>query len=587
GYPMVFRFLPERAKTPEVCAVAVSLSASALQYVPEALRTEELCLASVRRPEDESLGMFWDPQDSPAALQFVPERFRTERFCAEAAGADWRALQFVPDRLKTPAFCLRAVRESPKALAFVPEELKTEELCREAVRLGGGDVLEFVPRRLLPESAFLDAVLQDGDALEHVPDALKTPEMCMLAVMNSAYALAFRYVPDRLKTADMCLEAVRGSGYVAFGLTPPELRSEEMVWIKEEGHFRGVRISGWSPEWQAPKPAREAASLRPGPLAALAETILLGLAVGDATGVPYEFMKRGTYKAEPLMGGGGHGQPAGTWSDDTALALAFADALLPGGFDAEQAAENFQDWLYRGKFTARGNVFDVGRGTAAAIARMKDGVLPEACGGRERQENGNGSLMRIAPIVPALLSVSNPERRWDAVRRASSLTHAHPLSCLCCFAFEEFLRLLCLGRSRDSAYADLCIAFADAGFGGLKEFLSGLRGFGRLSRVLGGRLPELPEAEIRSGGFVVDTLEASLWCLLNSDSYAETVLKAAALGRDADTTACVAGAAAALCWGRESIPAEWIEGLAGREELLRIARKAAEQIRARDGGGED
>ena len=61
------------------------------------------------------------------------------------------------------------------------------------------------------------------------------------------------------------------------------------------------------------------------------------------------------------------------------------------------------------------------------------------------------------------------------------------------------------------------------------------------------------------------------------------MFKAAGLGRDADTTACVAGAVVALCWGRDSIPADWVEGLAGREELLRIARKAAEQIQAGDG----
>ncbi|MCR5258064.1 MAG: ADP-ribosylglycohydrolase family protein, partial [Desulfovibrio sp.] len=70
------------------------------------------------------------------------------------------------------------------------------------------------------------------------------------------------------------------------------------------------------------------------------ETILLGLAVGDATGVPFEFLQRGTFKAEPMQGGGAHGQPAGTWSDDTALALAFADSLRSGGFDAEQAGRN-------------------------------------------------------------------------------------------------------------------------------------------------------------------------------------------------------------------------------------------------------
>ena len=306
----------------------------------------------------------------------------------------------------------------------------------------------------------------------------------------------------------------------------------------------------------------------------LMETILLGLAVGDALGVPFEFMKRGTFEAKPLQGGGGHGQPAGTWSDDTALALALAAALLPGGFDAQQAGQNFQDWLYKGKFTARGNVFDVGGATRAAIGRMRHGVVPEQAGGKGEYDNGNGSLMRIAPVVPALLGVKDPEARFKAVRRASSLTHAHPLACACCFVFEEFLRLLSLGWDRDTGYRRLCDDFAN-GF----PFIGG-EVLAKLGRVLDGGLRYVPEPAIQSGGFVVHTLEAALWCLLNSESYAETVLKAASLGRDADTTACVAGAAAALCWGRDSIPEDWIEGLAGRDELLRIARKGAARIRA-------
>jgi ADP-ribosylglycohydrolase len=263
-------------------------------------------------------------------------------------------------------------------------------------------------------------------------------------------------------------------------------------------------------------------------------------------------------------------------SDDTALALAFADALLPGGFDAEKAGWNFQDWLYKGKFTARGNFFDVGGATRAAIGRMKHGVPPEQAGGRGEMDNGNGSLMRIAPIVPALLNVEEPQARYEAVRKASSLTHAHPLACACCFFFEEFLRRLCEGWDRESAYSWLCAEFADEyPFIGADVRM-------KLGRVLDGRLTYLPEREIQSGGFVVHTLEAALWCFLESDSYAETVLKAAGLGRDADTTACVAGVAAALCWGRDAIPAEWIDGLAGRDELLRIARQAAVQIRDRE-----
>ncbi|MCR5259186.1 MAG: DUF4268 domain-containing protein [Desulfovibrio sp.] len=294
-----------------------------------------------------------------------------------------------------------------------------------------------------------------------------------------------------------------------------------------------------------------AEAVAPSP-APLMETILLGLAVGDATGVPFEFMKRGTFEAKPMQGGGGHGQPAGTWSDDTALALAFADALLPGGFNAEKAGRNFQDWLYKGKFTARGNVFDVGGATRESIGRMKHGVPPEQAGGAGEYDNGNGSLMRIAPIVPALLDVRAPEARYEAVRRASSLTHAHPLACACCFVFAEYLRLLSLGWDRNTGYRRLCADFAD-GFPFIDSDV-----LAKLGRVLDGGLPYVPKPEIQSGGFVVDTLEAALWCLLNSESYEETVLKASGLGRDADTTACVAGAAAAVFGGMESSAADGV-----------------------------
>lgn len=132
-----------------------------------------------------------------------------------------------------------------------------------------------------------------------------------------------------------------------------------------------------------------------------------------------------------------------------------------------------------------------------------------------------------------------------------------------------------MGRDREEAYRELCAFFTDGA-----PFIEHAV-LAKLGRVLNGALADLPGPEIQSGGFVVHTLEATLWCLLNSDSYEETVLKAVDLGRDADTTACVAGAAAALCWGRDSIPEEWVNGLAGRDMLLGIARKATEQIDAK------
>lgn len=290
--------------------------------------------------------------------------------------------------------------------------------------------------------------------------------------------------------------------------------------------------------------------------------LLLGLAVGDALGVPAEFKRRGSFRVDDMTGYGSHNQPPGTWSDDTSLALALADNLGEGGLSLENLAKSFVAWYDEGKFTPYGEVFDVGGATSRAIERLKRGVAPAEAGGRGERDNGNGSLMRIAPLV-FYTRDKTPLERFEITKLVSSLTHAHPVSVIACFIYMETLDLLLGGLAKDKAYAELRERF--------KEYRTFLNIPGRFERILNGDIASLPESEIQSGGYVVDTLEASLWAFLNGANYRDATLKAVNLGDDTDTTGAVTGALAGAYYGEEDIPEKWLNLLAKRDEIVAIA----------------
>lgn len=128
---------------------------------------------------------------------------------------------------------------------------------------------------------------------------------------------------------------------------------------------------------------------------------LLGLAIGDALGVPYEFKPRKEFEVKPVDDMDGYrtyNLPPGTWSDDTSLSLCLAEALI-NGFDLDSIATNFQKWFRSNYWTARGEVFDVGITTRESIDRLSRGIKPDLAGGFDEDENGNGSLMRILPLL--------------------------------------------------------------------------------------------------------------------------------------------------------------------------------------------
>ena len=206
----------------------------------------------------------------------------------------------------------------------------------------------------------------------------------------------------------------------------------------------------------------------------------------------------------------------------------------------------------------------MGNATDRAIGRLKRGVPPEQAGGTDERDNGNGSLMRVAPLV-FLLAGRSAEERFRLIKAVSSVTHAHAWSATACFLFLEVLRKLLAGRAKDEAYAKLRAELAAP-----PPFLDAAA-LEKFRRILKEDIRYLPEHEIRSSGFVVDTLEAAFWCFLTMDSYKDAVLQAVNLGDDTDTTGAVTGALAAMAYGPGAVPAEWIAQLQGRDQILHIA----------------
>lgn len=305
---------------------------------------------------------------------------------------------------------------------------------------------------------------------------------------------------------------------------------------------------------------------------------LLGLLLGDALGVPAEFRSRSELKTSPVTGMAGYGthhQPPGTWSDDGALALCLAEVLCDG-YDLAGIAGSFTDWLYRGRWTPHGTVFDVGIATRQAIARLEAGVQPDLAGGTGEWSNGNGSLMRILPLLFYLHDKPEAER-FDLTRQVSSLTHGHIRSVLACHYYLEFARLICAGRDKHAAYHETNLLFQKR----LETMPVSRAEAAAFSRVVQGDLHTLDESDIRAGGYVIHTLEASLWCVLTAGSFREAVLKAVNLGEDTDTTGAVTGGLAGLMFGLESVPAEWIGQIARIGEIEALVEKFRSRVYGR------
>ena len=304
------------------------------------------------------------------------------------------------------------------------------------------------------------------------------------------------------------------------------------------------------------------------------KAVVIGHAVADALGVPVEFSRREKLEANPvteMMGFGHYKVPAGSWSDDTSMTLCTMDALATVGLDYERIMENFVRWYNLSEFTPTGTVFDIGITCSQAINDFfffsKPALL---CGQKSERANGNGSLMRIHPVVLYLAEKDIPiEEKLEKVYDVSALTHAHERSKMGCgiyaFVLWELLKNPTMSALKDG------LAKAAAYYQGQEEYV-------HYSRMFEENFAELPSSEIKSSGYVVHTLEAVIWCLLNTDNYKDAVLKAVNLGEDTDTVAAIAGSRAGALYGYDAIPQQWLDVLIKRDYIEEMCNALAKQI---------
>ena len=257
---------------------------------------------------------------------------------------------------------------------------------------------------------------------------------------------------------------------------------------------------------------------------------IYGVAVGDALGSPVQFMERGSYpKVTEMVYCHIFKKKVGTWTDDTSLTLALCDSIKQcGTIDIADIYKKFNRWLRSGKYTQDGKAFDVGRTCFTAIATHK--------GKDDIMSNGNGSLMRIVPLA-FVEGISDRQ-----IEEVSAVTHAHAISREACRIYVHIAMDLKNGASITEAV------------GGNVQETSPV--FERLRSIKG-----CPADEIKSSGYVVDTLEASLWCLLNTSSFRDALETAVNLGGDTDTIGAVTGGLAGIFYGIEGMPKEWVAAL--------------------------
>ncbi|MFS0780541.1 ADP-ribosylglycohydrolase family protein [Bacillus sp. 1P06AnD] len=303
---------------------------------------------------------------------------------------------------------------------------------------------------------------------------------------------------------------------------------------------------------------------------------LIGFLTGDALGVPVEFLKRDSYpEVTGMRGYGTHNMPPGTWSDDGSMTLSMTESLVDG-FNLTDIQRKFCDWLYRCHWTYNGKaVFDVGITTATALRKVELGIAEGETGEKGERDNGNGSLMRILPLAFYIAhACRKEEKRFSLIEEVSGITHAHIRSKIACSIYIEIALQLLDGKRLREAYEAMKPVIEQHYF---KEKNEEERK--HFSRILEDDLALLGREEIKSSGYVIDTLEASIWCLLTTDTYTDAVLKAVNLGEDTDTVGAVTGGIAGLYYGIEEIPEAWKRQLARIEDVEQLCIQFSESLK--------
>jgi ADP-ribosyl-[dinitrogen reductase] hydrolase len=295
-----------------------------------------------------------------------------------------------------------------------------------------------------------------------------------------------------------------------------------------------------------------------------------GFVVGDALGVPYEFSTRNMMKENPaqnMVGYGTYNQPPGTWSDDTSMMLCVLENLISDG-DIKSLANLFVQWYKYDYLTPHGELFDIGITTAEALQKVSLGVKPWLSGGNGAMSSGNGSLMRSLPYA----FVEDINKSIFQMTKESKITHRNSICSYCCMFYVKMSRMLLDGKDKFEAvkYAG---GYLRHGWRITDEEDDYEEERLLFKRLFNPEFSNTKEEEILSTGYALSTLEAAVWCLLNTNNYKDAVLKAINLGGDTDTIAALTGGLAGICYGYDSIPQEWLDQIASPHLINNLLQK--------------
>ena len=305
------------------------------------------------------------------------------------------------------------------------------------------------------------------------------------------------------------------------------------------------------------------------------ENGIIGFVVGDTMGVPVEFNSKEKLLLNPvteMLEYGTHNMPKGCWSDDTSMTLATMDSIIKcKEINTNDMADRFIKWYRNGEYTATGIMFDIGTTTQQALVKYQRGInIASKCGGEREYDNGNGSLMRMLPIAYYcyLKSLEDTEI-LKIVKEVSSITHRHPISILGCYIYVRLAIELLKGKELLQAYQE--IKKLDYSYFTEDTIY-------KYERILNNDIGLYNINEVSSNGYIISTLEAVIWSLINSKSFNETIIKAINLGEDTDTVGACVGGLAGIYYGIENIKQKWKDNILRYDYIINMCKEFVEII---------
>ena len=301
---------------------------------------------------------------------------------------------------------------------------------------------------------------------------------------------------------------------------------------------------------------------------------IIGHAVGDAMGFPTEFSKREELLQSPvieMIDSPDVGQPTGSWSDDTAMEIATIDSFIQKKyFDYKDIMDKWVKWISKSEYTPTGVAFDIGRTCLKAIKKYCNGTAPLECGSTSMNENGNGSLMRILPVALYAYSKKLDDTSIHKLtNEASSLTHAHEVSRLGCYIYVQFIICLLKGNTKHEAYKHI----QDLDY---RSF--SIDSINHYARILNNQIEFQILDNIKSTGYIVDTLESAMWIFMNAQHYKEAIIASTNIGGDTDTIGAIVGSMAGIYYGFEDIPSSWLDKLQRKDYLMELVDRFEKSV---------